>query len=143
MAIFYRSTYHFYTHLPVVPYINRTLISTVLVYGPGNSILLDCPAVGIPAPTIQWTIHSQGNTPVNEIVDAARLRGFQNGSLELRNLTFEDEGVYSCHASNSVGSDTVYVVVVNREAHRFGKFLYVCSYANGPFYIGQWKYTDL
>ena len=113
---------HVYVHTTVVPYIYRTEATLQLfVYQPGDTLRLDCPAEGTPTPTIEWRSYTQNNVSVSQVVDVALLRSFSNGSLEIQNLTSEEEGVYSCTASNSVGSDWLYVFLINQYSNRFGK----------------------
>ena len=59
-----------------------------------------------------------------------RLRAFANGSLEISDLTQKDDGVYACTASNSVGTDTVYIVLIKSELYPFRK---LCSIWSGLY----------
>ena len=65
---------------------------------------------------------------VYEFINSTRLRAFANGSLEISDLTQGDEGVYACTATNSVGRDTVYIVLINLELYRFCE---LCSIWSG------------
>ena len=112
-----------HTHIfasAVVPYISRTQITFLFVYEPGDTIRMDCPAIGTPAPTIKWFSHTL-NQSVTDLINSTRLRFFPNGSLEIRDLAPDDEALYRCEATNSVGKDIIYPLVINLEAYRFCK----------------------
>ena len=100
-----------------MPYINRTQVYYLIVFDAGDTIRLDCPAVGNPAPSIEWSSYKL-NSSVYDVINSTRLRSFVNGSLEISDLTADDEGLYSCTAANSVGSDHVHVLIVNLAAYR-------------------------
>ena len=53
-----------------------------------------------------------------DLINSSRLYFFENGSLEISELTAQDEALYSCAASNSV---TTYILVVNELPHKFCK----------------------
>ena len=77
----------------VVPYINRTQIDFLYVYEPGDSIRMDCPAVGVPRPSIHWFSHTH-NRSVDELINSTRLHFFPNGSLKISELAPDDEALY-------------------------------------------------
>ena len=105
----------------VVPYIHRKDITSFLfVYEPGDTIIMDCPSYGVPAPSLVWSSHTL-NRSVAELINSSRLHFFKNGSLEISELTAQDEALYSCTASNPVGMDTIYILVVNELAYKFCK----------------------
>ena len=83
---------------------------------------MDCPAYGIPAPTIVWSSITL-NRSVADVISTSRLHFFENGSLEISNLTALDEALYSCSAINSVGVDTIHILVVNELLVNFSKFV--------------------
>lgn len=105
----------------MVPYIHRNKITSFLfVYQPGDTIRMDCPSYGIPSPSTVWFSHTL-NSSVAELINSSRTHLFENGSLKISELTAHDESLYSCTASNSVGSDTIYILVVNEVAYKFCK----------------------
>ncbi|XP_041041261.1 ADAMTS-like protein 1 [Carcharodon carcharias] len=60
----------------------------------------DCPrnaecSVRVPEPTVSWTKY-QGSLDGNVLL-------FQNGSLSIINANLANQGLYSCHASNTLG----------------------------------------
>ena len=112
----------YYDLLPhtVVPYIHRKEITFLFVFEPGETIRMDCPAYGIPAPSIVWSSHTL-NRSVADLINSSRLHFFENGSLEISDLTAQDEALYSCVASNSVGMDAIYILVINELAYKFCK----------------------
>ena len=81
---------------------------------------MDCPAYGVPAPDIVWSSHTL-NRSVSDVINSSRLHFFPNGSLEISELMAGDEALYSCAAINSVGTDTVYILVINELAYKFCK----------------------
>lgn len=98
----------------------RAEIEVVFGYWTGDSVLLHCPAYGTPAPTKEWSRYGQ-NQSVFDTTDSTRLMSYADGSLEISNLTASDAGVYSCTATNSVGSDRIYVQLVHQESYLVGK----------------------
>ena len=90
------------------------------MYVPGQTIRMDCPAYGVPAPSIVWSSHTL-NRSVVDLINSSRLHFFSNGSLEISELTAEDEALYSCAAVNSVGMDIIYILAINELAYKFCK----------------------
>jgi hypothetical protein len=68
-----------------------SIFATLLVVPFGGSIEIHCDGVGPPVPDIYWSKES------------LRLNNVSQGKLTIRNATFRDAGVYSCHASNYLG----------------------------------------
>ncbi|XP_054032223.1 neurofascin isoform X8 [Dryobates pubescens] len=63
-----------------------------------NRTLLDCPFFGSPIPTLRWFKNGQGNT-----LDGGNYRAHENGSLEMSMARKEDQGIYTCVATNILG----------------------------------------
>uniref|UniRef100_A0A3Q1K5W9 Ig-like domain-containing protein n=1 Tax=Anabas testudineus TaxID=64144 RepID=A0A3Q1K5W9_ANATE len=61
----------------------------------GHPVELPCVASGVPQPTITWT------------KDGKRYPVSSDGSLALRNVELENEGTYTCTATNTAGRDEV------------------------------------
>ena len=78
-------------------------------------VRLDCPSVGRPAPTIKWTSLTT-NKSVDKMFPHYHRIYYRNGSLLLKYLSDGDEGVYVCIAVNGVGSDSVNITVISKEA---------------------------
>ena len=64
-------------------------------------ISINCPASGIPTPTITWTLDGE------EIeVDDDGYVILENGTLVVEKGTLDDSGLYRCVATNVEGEDT-------------------------------------
>ncbi|XP_026786423.3 ADAMTS-like protein 3 isoform X1 [Pangasianodon hypophthalmus] len=78
----------------------------------GANLTLDCPVTGVPQPSVSWH-RLEGKLNANIIL-------LTNGSLLLHNLTLQDDGTYSCVASNPIGkasaSSRIHVADVNGAA---------------------------
>ena len=85
----------------------------------GDTLLLNCPFKGVPAPTIEWSSYTKGNFSKYKFINSTQLWVVANETLELSDLTPLDKGAYACMASNRVGSDTVYIVLCTKESNRF------------------------
>uniref|UniRef100_A0A3B5LKZ5 Hemicentin 1 n=1 Tax=Xiphophorus couchianus TaxID=32473 RepID=A0A3B5LKZ5_9TELE len=63
----------------------------------GHQVELACAVVGVPEPTVSWTKDSR-NFPVSH-----------DGTLILRDVKLDDEGIYTCTATNTAGQDQAQV----------------------------------
>ncbi|XP_051494724.1 neurofascin isoform X11 [Apus apus] len=63
-----------------------------------NRTRLDCPFFGSPIPTLRWFKNGQGNT-----LDGGNYKAHENGSLEMDMARKEDQGIYTCVATNILG----------------------------------------
>ncbi|XP_039768656.1 neurofascin isoform X16 [Ornithorhynchus anatinus] len=63
-----------------------------------NRTRLDCPFFGSPIPTLRWFKNGQGSN-----LDGGNYRVFENGSLEITMTRKEDQGIYTCVATNILG----------------------------------------
>ncbi|XP_030821589.1 neurofascin isoform X9 [Camarhynchus parvulus] len=77
------------------------------ILGPRNQLIrviqnnrtrLDCPFFGSPIPTLRWFKNGQGNT-----LDGGNYKAHENGSLEMFMARKEDQGIYTCVATNILG----------------------------------------
>ncbi|GBN27907.1 Down syndrome cell adhesion molecule [Araneus ventricosus] len=78
-------------------------ISVVL----GNTIWMDCAAVGFPAPNILWKkmIYTESTAGDFTYVNSSpRAHRYNNGTLVLSDVEEKDSGSYLCQASNGVGT---------------------------------------
>ncbi|XP_056130967.1 neurofascin homolog (chicken) a [Lampris incognitus] len=65
-----------------------------------NRTFLDCPFFGSPLPELRWFKNGQGSR-----LDGGHYRAHINGTLEIKRARVEDEGTYTCLASNILGQD--------------------------------------
>ncbi|KAM4587163.1 neurofascin homolog (chicken) a isoform 3-T6 [Odontesthes bonariensis] len=63
-----------------------------------NRTFLDCPFFGSPLPLLRWFKNGQGSG-----LDGGQYRVYINGTLEIKRARAEDEGTYTCVASNILG----------------------------------------
>lgn len=63
-----------------------------------NPVILFCPAVGTPKPTITWY---KNNGPISH--EEAGTTKLEDGSLEIDNTKSGDSGKYECVAENVAG----------------------------------------
>ena len=65
----------------------------------GQTLALECSAVGEPTPSIDWTKNGHASLPSNP-----RYSILRSGSLVIANIRFEDRGIYACTARNRLQS---------------------------------------
>ncbi|XP_056671768.1 neurofascin isoform X6 [Monodelphis domestica] len=63
-----------------------------------NRTRLDCPFFGSPIPTLRWFKNGQGSN-----LDGGNYQVHENGSLEMAMARKEDQGIYTCVATNILG----------------------------------------
>ncbi|KAJ8259471.1 hypothetical protein GJAV_G00169690 [Gymnothorax javanicus] len=63
-----------------------------------NYTFLDCPFFGSPLPELRWFKNGQGSG-----LDGGHYRAYINGTLAIRRVRPEDQGTYTCVASNILG----------------------------------------
>lgn len=92
-----------------LPLISPRSLPASLHVASGESLVLHCRALAEPEPEIYWV------TPAGVRLTAARAgrkyRVYPEGTLELRRVTVEEAGLYTCVAQNLVGADTKTVSV--------------------------------
>ncbi|XP_074062925.1 putative oxidoreductase PXDNL isoform X5 [Macrotis lagotis] len=97
-----------YTSLPTKPsFVIQPQDTEVLI---GTSATLECMATGHPQPHIVWT---RGKA---EALDESRYI-ITSGGLFIQNITLQDHGQFTCHASNQQGSiqSTAAIIVQDEE----------------------------
>lgn len=78
--------------------------TTSLLENDGNDVRILCRSDGKPTPTISW---SRGNEEENVPVVVKNNSKYQiqeNGDLIIKDISWEDMGVYYCESKNSLGS---------------------------------------
>lgn len=66
----------------------------------GHPVELPCMVTGVPQPTLAWT------------KDGKTFSASADGSLVLRDVGLDDEGTYTCTATNTAGRDEARVQVL-------------------------------
>ncbi|XP_076322719.1 neogenin-like isoform X3 [Tachypleus tridentatus] len=85
----------------------------------GSNVTLDCAANGSPLPHITW-LKDGVTIEVNRKVEN-RFKVLGVGSLEIRNIQEDDEGIYMCRAENHVDSTDVSATVEVQVPPKFVK----------------------
>ena len=75
----------------------------------GTSGRVDCVVRGDPAPSVNWF---QPDGTMVTTSSLSRIRSLGNGTLLFTMVTPQDEGVYTCEATNSLGVDSMAVNVL-------------------------------
>ncbi|XP_064821897.1 neurofascin homolog (chicken) a isoform X10 [Oncorhynchus masou masou] len=78
-----------------------------------NRTFLDCPYFGSPLPELRWFKNGQGSG-----LDGGHYRVYINGTLEIKRARAEDEGTYTCVASNILGKEENQVLLEVKEPTR-------------------------
>ncbi|KAG7273377.1 hypothetical protein CRUP_026368 [Coryphaenoides rupestris] len=78
-----------------------------------NRTFLDCPFFGSPLPELRWFKNGQGSG-----LDGGHYRVYINGTLEFKRARPEDEGTYTCVASNILGKVDNQVILEVKEPTR-------------------------
>lgn len=120
------------------PTITPGLASVVVTEG--NAAVLTCTAIGDPIPIQTWSRNG------NRLTSGARYQISGSGSvLTVQQVTeSQDEGVFTCHASNEAGNDTTAITLsVQGRCYTAGKIGEVYIKTHHNFFI-VWQYpTDL
>ena len=98
-----------------MPHILRNKAVSEIKFEHWDRVQLDCCAAGRPMPTIKWT-YLTANQSVELLFRSYGWATYSNGSLILNNLSDMDEGIYACTALNDVGSDSVNITLISKEA---------------------------
>ena len=93
----------------VIPSITSLISSKVIQHSRINAFL--CQAVGEPVPDISWyfngvMINVSDNSSKYMIMSRSLNITTTNNTLTVYNVTSSDVGVYTCNATNIIGSDT-------------------------------------
>ena len=73
----------------------------------GSIAALPCVAHGYPEPTLSWSQRIKGSEEDEPIPTDNRVRiSSSNDQLSISQITLDDEGIYSCTATNEFGTVT-------------------------------------
>uniref|UniRef100_A0A4W6DRC4 receptor protein-tyrosine kinase n=1 Tax=Lates calcarifer TaxID=8187 RepID=A0A4W6DRC4_LATCA len=86
------------THLDTQPPVLRNNLTDCTV-NVSSSVTLSCPSQGIPPPTITWYKDEHALSQGSGIVISP-----EDGTLHIDRITVEDQGLYTCQATNERGS---------------------------------------
>ncbi|XP_073732164.1 neurofascin homolog (chicken) a isoform X21 [Misgurnus anguillicaudatus] len=78
-----------------------------------NRTFLDCPFFGSPFPTLRWFKNGQGSG-----LDGGQYKVYFNGTLEITQARPEDQGTYTCVATNMLGQVDNQVLLEVKEPTR-------------------------
>jgi hemicentin len=88
----------------VYPVISSTITQTAFIKG--SSAFLPCDTHGIPPPVVHWERNGQ-----RLFIDGHKYISFSNGTLQIKDVQVNDNGIYRCVASNHVGNVTAEITV--------------------------------
>ena len=77
----------------------------------GSSAVFECDALADPEYTVSWTFTNNTGAVTEIVNDSSKYSIVFNrsitmfGELTVMNVDYEDRGVYTCTATNSIGSD--------------------------------------
>ncbi|GIY98287.1 hemicentin-2 [Caerostris extrusa] len=77
----------------------------------GEDISIQCEVEGYPVPVILWKGHDKDSLNKVVLQKNARIKT-ENGILEINGVTEEDEGEYTCEASNGIGNGISHNVIL-------------------------------
>ncbi|XP_042909125.1 cell adhesion molecule Dscam1 isoform X2 [Parasteatoda tepidariorum] len=81
----------------------------------GNTVWMDCAAVGFPAPNILWKkmIYTESTAgDFTYVHSSPRAHRFNNGTLVLSEVEESDSGSYLCQASNGIGAGLSKIITI-------------------------------
>ncbi len=86
--------------------------------GVSQNLWLPCTGQGSPQPTIHWVLHDGSMVRSNRPVGDKRISVYENGTLQIKDVTPADSGKYECIATSSTGSErrVVTLTVERRES---------------------------
>ena len=94
----------------------------------GNTATISCAFNGQPAPSVVW----RRNGEVVTTDERRKITSCPTSSvLEISLLEYEDEGVYSCYATNQLGSDSASLNLSLHGMEKHYAYLSCASYLGG------------
>ena len=93
-----------------IPVIITSPLNTFTI-NDGSSVIFTCEALAIPEHTISWTFTNINGVMTDIASDDSKYSIVANrsatrfGELTVMNVDYGDRGVYTCTATNSIGSD--------------------------------------
>lgn len=104
-----------YIFVPEKPHFIEKHSSSVMTVREKQNVTLPCKATGFPQPTIRW--YRNGRV----IEEKQRVKA---GYLEIKEIQFEDRGIYTCTAENLLGRDQLSINLIVQGMHKSNKDLY-------------------
>lgn len=71
----------------------------------GQNLWLPCTGHGTPQPTVHWVLHDGSTIRANRPASGARITMYENGTLQIKDVTPADSGKFECIATSSTGSE--------------------------------------
>ncbi|KRY36286.1 Neuroplastin [Trichinella spiralis] len=84
-------------------------VSKNMLYG--ETAELSCPVYGYPMPNIVWKRENEDLTNDSGRIHFESCNGIANGTLIIRDATYDDRASYTCVATNEFGSDNFTVLI--------------------------------
>ncbi|KAL5500354.1 hypothetical protein EMCRGX_G011901 [Ephydatia muelleri] len=108
---------------PVIQKVNTTFVTI------GNALQLNCTADSVHLPSYSWRSGNQSIANTSRVT--VSVGGSGSGQLLVRQVVYNDSGVYTCVATNSIGRDTADFPVVVQGQNQIEISQSICGRGEG------------